>query len=105
MTKDIIIIADYTETKTLTVEEICEICGIETILVQDLIAYDIILPSGSEPDELMFDMAQLKRLQTALRLQRDLELNYAGISLVLELLEELDELRSTTAMLNKHLLK
>lgn len=105
MTKDIIIIADYTEETALSVEEICEICGIEAVTIRDLIAYDIIVPSGSDPETWVFDMVQLKRLQTALRLQRDLELNLAGAALVLDLLEEMDELRAGSELLHKHLLK
>lgn len=105
MTKDIIIIADYTEETSFTLEELCEICGIETVLARDLITYDIILPAGSEPDEWVFNMTQLKRLKTALRLQRDLEVNLAGIALVLDLLEEVEELRANALLLHKHILK
>lgn len=105
MKKDIIIIADYTQDVSLSFEEICEIHGIQAITMRELIAYDIIVPIGSEPDEWMFDMAQLKRLRTALRLQHDFELNLAGISLVLHLLEQMDELRARTELLDKHLLK
>ena len=105
MKKDIIIIADYTEDVSLSLEEICEICEIQSMMMRDMIAYDIVLPRGSEPDEWLFDMAQLKRLRTALRLQRDLELNLAGISLVLHLLEQMEELRARTTILDKHLLK
>ena len=105
MTKEIIIIADYTEEVALTAEDVCEICGIDAVLIQDLISYDIIIPSGSEPDKWVFDMAQLQRLRTALRLQRDLELNYAGIALVFKLLQEMEDLRAKTELLNKHLLK
>jgi chaperone modulatory protein CbpM len=105
MTKDMIIIADYTDSPTLTVVEICNVCNIEQGMLQELIVYDILHPQGNSPDEWIFDMSELHRLQTALRLQRDLELNYAGVALVLDLLEELQLLRSESEILNKHLLK
>lgn len=105
MTKEIIIIADYTEDAAFSLEELCEIAGIEPLMARDLIAYDILLPAGSEPDEWVFNMSQLKRLQTALRLQRDLEVNLAGIALVLDLLDEVEELRASSLLLNKHILK
>lgn len=105
MSKEIIIIADYTEEIILSPEQLCEIFGIEVMMIRDLVAYDILVPSGHAPDEWLFDMAQLKRLRTALRLQRDLELNLAGVALVLHMLEELEELRAQTVLLNQHLLK
>lgn len=105
MSKEIIIIADYTEEIVLTPEQLSEIFGIEIVLIRDLVAYDILVPSGNAPEEWLFDMAQLKRLRTALRLQRDLELNLAGVALVLHMLEEMEELRAQTALLNQHLLK
>ena len=40
-----------------------------------------------------FSGAQLRRARIALRLERDLGLNAAGVALVLELLEELEQFR------------
>ncbi len=105
MKKDIIIIADYTEDTALTLEEICEIYEIKSMMIREMIDYDIVEPRGSNPDEWMFDMAQIKKLRTALRLQRDFEINLAGIALVLHLLEQMDDLRARTELLDKHLLK
>lgn len=103
--KEIIIIADYTQKSPLSLHELCDICHISDVLVLNFIEHDIISPLDRSAESLIFDMAQLKRLQTALRLQRDLEVNLAGIALVLELLDELEELRTKTAMLEKHFLK
>lgn len=105
MTKEIIIIADYTENAVLTRDEICEIFGIEESQLGDFIAYDIIVPVENESHELLFDMVQLKRMRKAMRLLRDLELNLAGASLVMQLLQELEELRAQQELLNKHILK
>lgn len=105
MTKNIIIIADYTDETIFTVDDLCEICGIETSLLQDLIQYEILVPIENKPGEWEFDMEQLKRLRTALRLQRDLELNLAGVALVLHLLEEMEELRARSELIDRHLLK
>jgi len=103
MTKDMIVVADYTEEITLTLAELCEICGVDLVQVNELVTYDILLPQGQSRTEWVFDMDQLKRLRTALRLQRHLELNYAGIALVLDLLQELEELRATKIIYQKHL--
>lgn len=105
MTKDVIIIADYADDTHLSIDEVCEICGVELVVVNDLVAYEIVIPSGSSQQDWVFDMEQLKRLRTALRLQRDLELNLAGIALVLDLLDEMQDLRAHSEILHKHILK
>lgn len=103
---ELIIVADYTEDATLTVAEICEICGIEMVVLQDLVAYEVVVPQrGFKAEQWQFDMAQLKRLRIALRLQRDLELNAAALALVLQLLEERENLRAQSVSLHKHLIK
>lgn len=102
MAKDIIIVADYTEDTRLSVHELCEACGIEIVLVKDLVSYEIVCPMGDSQDDWVFDMHQLKRLRTAMRLQRDLELNLAGVALVLDLLDELEDLRVRSTILDKH---
>lgn len=105
MKKDIIIIADYSEDIILNSSELCDIFGIDSSLLSDMVAYDILIPVDNDHDEWVFDMAQLKRLRSALRMQRDLELNLAGVALVLHLLDEMDELRAKAELLNQHLLK
>lgn|SRR3990167_3498263 len=105
MTKNIIIIADYTEQSIFSVDELCEICGIKTSLLEELIEYEILVPIENQPGEWVFDMQQLKRLRAALRLQRDLELNLAGVALVMHLLEEMEELRARSELIDRHLLK
>ncbi len=48
--------------------------------------------------EWRFSGAQLRRARIALRLERDLGVNAAGVALALELLEELRELRRAQRM-------
>jgi len=105
MTKEIIIIADYHQQTELSLQELCEICSVSPELVHQLVAYEIIVPTISHPHQYHFDLAQFKRLQSALRLQRDLDMNLAGIAIVLDLLEDLEDLRQQTELLKKHLLR
>lgn len=103
--KELLIIADYSEESLVNLEELCEICGIHIELVHDFISHDIAKPMGKSEKEWLFDLIQLRRVQTALRLQQDLELNLAGAALVLDLLEELEKLRAHTQLLEKHFSK
>ncbi len=48
---------------------------------------------GREPAHWRFGGASLHRAHAALRLQRDLEINLAGVALALELLDEIESLR------------
>ncbi|RDI41812.1 chaperone modulator CbpM [Aquicella lusitana] len=103
--KEIMIIADYTSDTPVSLEEICEICNISADFIQDLIEYEIVHPEGELPEEWQFDLDELQRIKTALRLQRDLEVNLAGVAVVLDLLDEMERLRARMAMLEKLYLK
>ena len=100
--KEIVIIADYSHASPLTLLELCEICGISPDFIQSLVEHDIVRPHGETLEEWLFSLEQLERVKTAKRLQRDLEINLAGIALVLDLLEELDELRARIELIDRH---
>ena len=99
--KELIIVADYSQQEPLTLEDLCRICNISADFIQDLVDYDII-HGANEIEERLFDMQELQRIQTAIRLQRDLEVNLPGVALALELLEELEELRAQMDLIRKH---
>lgn len=101
--KELIIIADYSDESLLTLEELCRICHVQNEQANDFIAFEIIKPIAQTKN--LFSILQLQRMQTALRLQRDLEVNAAGIAVILDLLEELKSLRSHALLLEKHLLQ
>lgn len=100
--KDVTIIADYTVQTPITFEEACAICGVPEEVLKEFIRHEVIVPQNVEADQWVFDVLQFKRLQKALRLQRDFEVNVHGIVLVLELLDQLDDLHSQVAMFKKH---
>lgn len=98
---ELIIVADYEI--LLTREELCHICRISAAYMNDLLQYEIIHPVYHQQNE-FFDLSQLKRIKRAIRLQRDLELNLAGVALVLDLLEQMEGLRSEINLIEKHYL-
>ena len=49
---------------------------------------------GRDPEHWRFRGASVRRVRCALRLERDLGVNFAGAALALELLEELEALRA-----------
>lgn len=103
MDKDeIIIIADYTQPTSLTLNELCEICHISPDFIHHLVEYEIIQPEGNLPKEWVFGLNELKRVKKVLRLQRDLEVNLAGVAVVLDLLDQLENLHSEIEIIEKH---
>jgi len=74
-------------------QDICCMCNISSETVQDMIDEGLIRPRGSNPTQWRFSVVEIRRIQVTLRLQQDLRVNLPGCALVLELLEELDELR------------
>ena len=73
--------------------ELCRLCGVSAEHVHDMIDEGLIVPQGGTPLSWRFSLCELRRVQTAIRLQRDLRINLPGCALVLDLLEELEELR------------
>jgi chaperone modulatory protein CbpM len=79
-------------TGAYTLAEICEICAVNEKVMIELVEFGVVDPQGV-PQQWTFSPRAIVRLQKALRLQHDLAINWAGISLVLDLLEEVQELR------------
>lgn len=102
---DVLIVVDYAKEPEFTQDDLCEKFGFSSDFIQTLIEYDVIYPQKNHINELIFDAIQLNRIQAALRLQRDLELNLAGVALALDLLDQLQELRQHSEFLEKYLLK
>ena len=76
-----------------TLVEICRLGKTNAECVIEMVEEGILEPEGLSVYDWSFDATALKRLQTALRLQRDLGVNLPGTALVLDLLEEMDHLR------------
>src|SRR5512133_749945 len=87
------------EQPTYTIHEICEE-GVRAEFVVELVDYGVIAPVAEGPREhWVFDSAARARLHRAQRLQRDMELNLAGIAMSLEVLDEVQQLRQRVDLL------
>lgn len=88
------------EEDSLTLGQLCRAIGTHADWVISLVEESIIEPQGEDITLWRFSGASLARARSALRLQRDLGLNFAGIALVLDLMEELENLRTKLQMRN-----
>ncbi len=82
------------EQTELTLSDLCRACSSSADWVIELVEYGALEPSGREQIEWRFSANNLARAQTAMRLQRDLDVNLAGVALVLDLLDEIKFLRT-----------
>ncbi len=82
------------ETTELTIAEICGACEVATGTIVELVEEGVLEPSGGEPGQWRFTGVQLRRATVAVRLQRDLGINTAGVALTLQLLEEIEALQA-----------
>jgi len=78
----------------LTLRELCEACAVHAEFIIELVEEGVLDPAGMERSHWCFPAFSLYRVRTAIRLQRDLGLNLAGVALALELLDEVRELRA-----------
>jgi len=79
--------------KLFTLADLCRSCSVPAEVINDMIEYGIIEPSGDTVAQWQFAGGCLWRVTTVVRLQRDLEVNLAGAALALDLIEEVRELR------------
>ena len=89
------------EDDSLTLEQLCDACGVHTDWVISLVEESIIEPQGDQIQVWRFSGASLMRVNSALRLQRDLGINIAGIALALDLMEELESLRAQLKIMGR----
>jgi chaperone modulatory protein CbpM len=75
-----------------TVEELCRNCMLQFDHVVEFVHEGVLDPIGENDAEWRFQVSSIRRVRTALRLQRDLGVNLAGAALALELLDRIAEL-------------
>ncbi len=78
----------------LTLVELCRTCRVLPERLSELVEEGIVEPMGRDPQHWRFRGASVRRVRCAMRLERDLGVNFAGAALALELLEELESLRA-----------
>jgi chaperone modulatory protein CbpM len=82
------------DTIELTIVEISQACSLSTVQIVELVKEGVLEPIGDDPDSWRFRATSLVKARIAMRLQRDLGVNPAGVALALDLLGEIEALRS-----------
>ncbi len=88
----------------ITVAELCECNGMSRTTLLQLVQYDIAAPLvGTSIDDWEFDTSTARWMQRAVRLQRDLDLDWLAVATLIDLLREREELRRENRELRQRL--
>ncbi|QJP93589.1 chaperone modulator CbpM [Pseudomonas fluorescens] len=87
----------------LDMAEFCEAADLSDVYVIEIVEHGILEPQGTQPREWRFTDYELVLAKRAAKLRRDLELEWEGVALALDLLEEVQELRAENRMLRQRL--
>ncbi|MCK9796321.1 chaperone modulatory protein CbpM [Pseudomonas chlororaphis] len=87
----------------LDMEEFCEVADLSAAYVIEIVEHGILEPHGAAPEHWRFTDVELVLAKRAAKLQRDLDLEWEGVALALDLLEEVQQLRAENQMLKQRL--
>lgn len=87
----------------LRLAELCEELDLPRDACVTLVEHGVVNPGGRKPDEWTFDITMVSVVRRATRLQRDLDLDWSTVALVVSLLEERDQLRAELDALQQRL--
>ncbi len=82
------------ESPELTLDEVSRACAVQEQFIIELVEEGVLSPVGREPGYWRFTATHMRRATVALRLQRDLGVNLAGVALAMQLLDEVKALRA-----------
>ena len=77
------------ESLVFTIEDLCRNCSLEITHVISLVEEGVLQVAGEDQAHWRFEPGSVRRVRTAMRLQRDLGVNLAGAALALELLDRI----------------
>ncbi len=91
------------DSRKYTVDELCSAADIAQDTLQEIVTHGIVKPVGESPSNWTFEWYSVTVINKACRLHRDLDIDWAGIALALDLLDELESLRSENERLKRRL--
>ncbi|TDV65901.1 chaperone modulator CbpM [Pseudomonas sp. LP_7_YM] len=90
-------------TLVVDMQEFCQVIDMPVAYVIELVEHGIVEPQGVRPDQWLFDTYSLSVAKRAVKLHRDLAMEWDGVALALNLLDELEQVRSENRMLKQRL--
>lgn len=87
----------------LDMRTLCREADVSADYVIEIVEHGIVEPKGRTPDEWLFDDQAPLLTKRAAKLREQLQLEWEGVALALELLEEVQHLRTENSMLRQRL--
>lgn len=87
----------------ISFSQFCALTNLPDELVIEIVNLGIVEPAGQDPHEWHFDSDMLCLVRRAERLHRQLEINWPGVALAMELLEQLERSRDENQRLRRQL--
>jgi len=91
LTTETVVLEDHV---SFTLTSLCQACCVDQEQVLALVDEGLLQPTGQRPQDWRFSGDALPQARRALRLARDLDLGLPGVALVMDLLAEIERLRS-----------
>ena len=77
-----------------TTKAVCNSYKLNQSTVGEMVSWGIAKPSGNKPEKWLFSHKDFERIGRASRFNKELEINIPGAALALQLLEDIQNLRS-----------
>lgn len=84
-------------------EEFCQLTELHVERVVEIVELGIVEPVARAPGDWRFDTRAVVRARRALRLHRDLQIDWSGIALALQLLDDVEHLQRENERLRRRL--
>jgi chaperone modulatory protein CbpM len=91
------------KTHYFSIDELCHATELSSHHIIEIVEHGIIEPEGTEPANWIFDTQMIMVTKKACRLHQDLGLNWQGIALAIELLDEMEHLKNENTLLKSRL--
>lgn len=82
-----------TEYSLMTLEELAGAAELHPELVEEFIDYGLVEPATAASSNRLFSVSAVERLRRIMRLRRDLGVNLAGVGVILEMRERIENLQ------------
>ncbi|WP_296188210.1 chaperone modulator CbpM [Pseudomonas sp. UBA1879] len=90
-------------TLVIDMKEFCQVVDVPVAYVIEIVEHGIVEPQGHKPDDWLFDTYSLSIAKRAAKLHHDLAMEWDGVALALNLLDELEQVRAENRMLKQRL--
>jgi len=93
---------------SISFEELCQIEGIESQLIIEIVEYGIVTPLNKRTDQTryeqwFFDTGGIHWIKKALRLHQDLEIDWVAIAMVIDLMQQKEALQKENELYERQL--